>query len=90
VKPLFYSDLYIIKPITNDEWECVFEVYKRCEDFLSLGPVPKASREMVDADIRHSVEEKGTYCGIWNDKNIMVGIIDFIPEISKGIAFLLC
>ncbi|MEQ8226047.1 MAG: GNAT family N-acetyltransferase, partial [Candidatus Eremiobacterota bacterium] len=55
----------------------VLEVYKNCEDFLSLGPVPYASMEMVLEDINHSQKEGGIFCGIYKEGH-MVGIIDFI------------
>ncbi|MBN2533704.1 MAG: GNAT family N-acetyltransferase [Spirochaetales bacterium] len=65
-----------IRPVKTDEMETVFQIYRECEDFLELGPVPKASMDMVIADIDSSKEENRFYCGIIENK-IMAGIIDF-------------
>ena len=75
---------FIIRDIRNDELEDVLEVYRNCEDFLSLGPVPKASMQMVLADINLSKEEGGTFCGIFQE-NKMIGIIDFVPSNFNGV-----
>ena len=42
-----YKDSVEIRPITENDLEEVFEVYRQCEDFLALGPKPKASMAMV-------------------------------------------
>ena len=65
-----------IRPIKNDEVESVFHVYQECEDFLELGPVPKASMEMVKTDIDVSKEENRYFCGIFINNDI-AGIFDF-------------
>lgn len=88
MQTIFFSSEYMVKPINSSDKKLILDVYTQCEDFLSLGPVPKASIHMVDADIQHSIKEKGIYCGIWNTEDTMVGIIDFIPETSKGNACL--
>jgi GNAT superfamily N-acetyltransferase len=62
----------------------VFEVYRQCEDFLALGPVPKASLEMVKDDIRYATEEKGVFCCIHDLKNQIIGILDFIPKAENN------
>jgi hypothetical protein len=43
-----------VPPITLDELDEVLNVYRQCEDFLALGPVPTASMEMVVKDIEIS------------------------------------
>jgi hypothetical protein len=43
-----------IHPISQDDLDSVLQVYKKCEDFLALGPVPTASMEMVLKDIEVS------------------------------------
>lgn len=50
-----------IRSIRSDELESVLEVYKQCEDFLALGPVPTASKEMVLNDIEISKAENGIF-----------------------------
>jgi len=57
----------------------IFQVYKECEDFLSLGPQPKASLATVKKDLEASKEENRVFCGIFDGKKRMVGIIDFAP-----------
>ena len=58
----------------------VFQVYKECEDFLSLGPELKASLEMVYKDIEYSKECNGIFNIIMDEKGGIVGIIDYIPN----------
>jgi ribosomal protein S18 acetylase RimI-like enzyme len=69
-----------IRPINESEIEAVLEVYRECEDFLELGPVPKASMTMVKTDLKISKEEHGIYCGIFDKQNRMVGIVNFVPK----------
>ncbi|MDP2807102.1 MAG: hypothetical protein Q8O74_03060 [bacterium] len=59
------SESFKIVPITKAYLPQVLVVYKQCEDFLSLGPMPKASMDMVKADFDHSKEENGLFCGIY-------------------------
>ena len=69
-----------IRPINESEIVMVLEVYRECEDFLKLGPEPKASLMMVKLDIANSRKENGVYCGIFAKKNRMMGIVDFVPK----------
>lgn len=69
----------IIRTIRPDELDQVLGVYKGCEDFLSLGPVAKASIAMVKADLELSQKEGGDFCGIFDRINgEMIGIVDFV------------
>jgi len=72
-----------LRPICRQSAEdlaAVLDVYRRCEDFLALGPVAVASMDMVQADLVISVEEGGTFCGIHRSSDgRMVGIVDFVP-----------
>ncbi|WBW97448.1 GNAT family N-acetyltransferase [Oceanirhabdus sp. W0125-5] len=63
-------------------FDSVYNVYKRNEDFLSLGPQPNATREMVLSDIEYSERNGGYYCTICCNNHV-VGIIDFIPSMYK-------
>ena len=67
-----------IKTVGDDQLGQLLDVYRECEDFLSLGPQPKASLEMVRADLEQSKTEGGTYCGIWDSQGEIIGIVDFI------------
>jgi ribosomal protein S18 acetylase RimI-like enzyme len=85
---MFSGKGFRIRPITDDDFASTLAVYKQSEDFLALGPVAKASREMVQKDIRHSKETGGIYCGIWDDAGEQAGVLDYIPEDTPGTAVL--
>jgi len=70
------NDSLEIRPITQDELEAVLEVYELCEDFLALGPVAKASMQMVAKDIEVSQNEGSRFCGIYGDGK-MIGVVDY-------------
>ena len=77
----------IIRPVveTQDELGRLLEIYRECEDFLALGPVAKASLEMVKADLEHSRSEGGLYCSIVDPASgEMVGVVDFVPRGFQG------
>ncbi len=67
-----------IKPIEEHESNAVLDVYRACEDFLALGPEPRASMEMVRKDMQLSEEEGGVFCGVYSDEE-MIGVLDFVP-----------
>ncbi len=74
---------FVIRQVTGTprELDQILEVYRACEDFLSLGPVAQASTAMVEADLVHSREDGGIFCGIFDPQgNRMLGIVDFIPS----------
>lgn len=80
-----YRDKSIkIAGITEEELSQALAVYRQCEDFLALGPEPKASEKMVRADFEHSKQENGLYCGVFDVKENIVGIVDFIPHSFGG------
>jgi ribosomal protein S18 acetylase RimI-like enzyme len=68
-----------IRRVTDDDLDAVLDVYRECEDFLALGPVPAASMEMVLCDIETSHREGGQFCGIFETDDRMVGVVDFVP-----------
>jgi ribosomal protein S18 acetylase RimI-like enzyme len=66
-------------------------VYEHCEDFLALGPVGKASMDMVLKDIEISEKEGGIFCGIYTADRKMIGVVDYVPgnfEGKRQVAFL--
>jgi ribosomal protein S18 acetylase RimI-like enzyme len=73
-----------IHPITEEDLDAVLKVYKQCEDFLALGPVATASMQMVLNDIALSKRENGIFCGIYDQKGEMIGIIDYVPSHYRG------
>jgi ribosomal protein S18 acetylase RimI-like enzyme len=76
---------WTVHPVGAGELDQVLEVYRQCEDFLALGPQPKASIEMVLADLRLSGEEGGTFYGIYEgEKEKMIGVVDYVPGGFEG------
>ena len=73
-----------IRPIAQDDLGAVLDVYKQCEDFLALGPVPTASMDMVLKDIELSKAEGGIFCGIFTAGGRMIGVIDYVPRDYRG------
>lgn len=87
------SQRIIIRPLAQFETDLssVLEVYRLCEDFLALGPVPYASVEMIQSDLEHSRAAGCTFCGIYSAAGEMLGVVDFAPggfEGDPGLAFL--
>jgi len=80
----FQCKSFKIASIAESQLSQVLSVYQQCEDFLALGPVSKASMDMVKADIDHSKEENGLFCGIFDLKDNLIGIIDFVPSMFEG------
>lgn len=82
-----HKQTFVIRQVTGTPQELtqILEVYRLCEDFLALGPVAQASSAMVEADLVHSREEGGIFCGVFDPNgDRMFGIIDFIPSGYAG------
>jgi ribosomal protein S18 acetylase RimI-like enzyme len=78
---------YTLRPVTRDSLDLarVLAVYRQCEDFLSLGPVPTASMDMVLADLDLSVSEGGVFYAIEDSAGgEMVGVVDFVLAGFEG------
>ena len=75
---------FTICPVSRDDLNQSLEVYRQCEDFLALGPDPHASMEMIEKDMQISNEAGGLFCGIFDDNQNMIGVVDFIPENFEG------
>lgn len=88
------NESFVIRQVTGTPVELaqILDVYRQCEDFLSLGPVSQASLAMVEADLDLSHREGGVFCGIFEPSGKdMLGIVDFVPfgyEGDPGLAFL--
>lgn len=78
------GETFIVWPIGIAEAQAILTVYEQCEDFLALGPQPRATLDMVLADLQLSVEEGGIFCGIYNAHNVMVGVVDFVRRGFEG------
>lgn len=82
-----HKQTFVIRQVTGTPLEQtqILEVYRQCEDFLALGPVAQASSAMVEADLAHSREEGGIFCGVFTPNgDRMFGIIDFLPSGYAG------
>ncbi len=78
------GETFVVWPIGTAEAQTILTVYEQCEDFLALGPQPRATLAMVLADLQLSADEGGTFCGIYDAHNVMVGIVDFVPRGFEG------
>ncbi len=83
-KMLMRSDILEIHPAGEKNLEELLAVYKECEDFLALGPVAKASLEMVRADMEMSKTMGGEFCGIYLRDGTIAGVLDFVPGNFRG------
>ena len=73
-----------IRPIIDADLLAVLEVYRQCEDFLALGPNPRASFEMIAADREISRAQNGEFCGLFAPDGNMMGIFDFVRAGFNG------
>jgi ribosomal protein S18 acetylase RimI-like enzyme len=73
-----------LRTITQENSDAILEVYRQCEDFLALGPEPKASAAMVLKDIRDCQGEGGVFQGIYTADGCMVGVISYVAAGFKG------
>jgi len=74
----------ILHTVAPNDIEAILGVYRACEDFLALGPAPKASLEMVQKDLEISRQEGGCFCGIFNAAGQLIGVVDFILSGFEG------
>jgi RimJ/RimL family protein N-acetyltransferase len=71
---------FAIREIGVESIDDLLEVYRACEDFLALGPVPTASLEMIRQDMEISQSEGGTFCGIILNPGLIIGVVDFVRK----------
>ena len=76
---IIQGECFTIRQIDVNQESEVLEVYRQCEDFLALGPVPFASMRMVHDDMDNSRDMGGRFCGIYIGSE-MAGILDFVPD----------
>ena len=77
---LFQGGELLVSTVDEGDVPALLEVYKQCEEFLALGPVPVASVQMVQADIDHSRDENGQYCMIREGRGRIIGVVDFTAK----------
>ena len=66
-----------VRPVTQVDKDAILAVYRECEDFLALGPQPKATMAMVLGDMGMSRKQGASFCGIHDAGGRMIGIVDF-------------
>jgi ribosomal protein S18 acetylase RimI-like enzyme len=79
--PVFHGPLELRNVMTED-YDDILDVYRRCEDFLSLGPQPKASPAMVAKDIEDACKEGGVFKGVYSGDEL-IGVASYV---TKGYA----
>ena len=80
---LFRAGELTITPIDSDNLPALLEVYRHCEDFFALGPVPVASVQMIEADIGYSRDHNGQYCAIRDAQDRIIGVLYFIAKSER-------
>jgi len=70
---------FSLRGVDESSMTGILEVYRQCEDFLSLCPDPRASTRMIREDLRLSRETGGLFYGIYVAEQI-VGVVDFVPR----------
>ena len=73
-----------LRPISPQDEASVLDVYRQCEDFLALGPEPKASLAMVRKDIAKAQREGARFCGIVAANGTIIGVVEFLPSHFEG------
>lgn len=81
---MLIGNSFTIRPIQTSDLAQALEVYRQCEDFLALGPDPRASLEMIKKDMRLSKEAGGVFCGIFDNEERIIGVEDFVPKNFEG------
>lgn len=77
------SQKIVLLPVNESHLPQLLQLYRQCEDFLSLGPNPHASVEMVLTDLALSHQQGGIFYGIFQGKNL-VGVLDLIGSGFQG------
>jgi GNAT superfamily N-acetyltransferase len=72
-----------LKNVISEDFDDILDVYRQCEDFLSLGPEPKASPEMVTRDIEDTYKEGGVFKGIYTGIKL-IGVVSYITRGFAG------
>jgi ribosomal protein S18 acetylase RimI-like enzyme len=78
------NDDFEIQAVTPGDGPAILAVYQQCEDFLALGPEPRASMAMVRKDMELSQQAGGIYCGVFAADGRMIGVVDYIPRNYEG------
>src|SRR5512146_2900582 len=83
--PILRGEGFAVYPLGERDVAALLEVYRGCEDFLALGPNPRASETMVLGDLALSREIGGLYGGIFEGaESGLAGVLDFVPDGYEG------
>jgi ribosomal protein S18 acetylase RimI-like enzyme len=75
---------FSLRTLDDSDLPALLELYRACEDFLALGPCPRASLEMVRGDVQLSQENGGTFQGIFDPDGRLIGVADWIAGGFEG------
>lgn len=76
--------VFKLHPLEEKDIPALLELYRECEDFLALGPRPRASLEMVRSDLDLSRANGGTFYGIFDAAGRLAGVADWILSGFEG------
>jgi ribosomal protein S18 acetylase RimI-like enzyme len=71
-----FRGLIELRNFTTEDYDDILDIYHRCEDFLSLGPQPRASSAMVTKDIDDAGKEGGSFKGIYSG-DTLIGVASY-------------
>jgi len=74
---------YELRIVDEKDLVELLALYRRCEDFLALGPQPRASEKMVLADLAQSREYNGIFYGIYIAGQLC-GVLDLTASGWQG------
>lgn len=64
--------------------EDILKVYVACEDFLALGPEPKASAAMIERDIKDAETESGVFRAVVHGNSETIGVASYVSHGFEG------
>ncbi len=83
--PTLCGEGFEVYPVDERDMAALLEVYRGCEDFLALGPVPHASTSMIEKDLELARSIGGLYGGIVEGgQSGLAGVLDFVPDGYEG------
>jgi ribosomal protein S18 acetylase RimI-like enzyme len=77
-----FSGFIELRNVMAEDITDILDIYRQCEDFLALGPNPKASPAMVTKDIEDVCKEGGVFKSIYAG-NRLTGVVSYV---TKGFA----
>lgn len=75
---------FTLRILNENDLPALLELYCACEDFLALGPCPRASLQMVRHDLELSRSSRGAFHGIFDPAGRLIGVADWISSGFEG------